>query len=57
MSQARARSVVKFLIENKRIEPENLAAAGFSEYQPVDESDTAEARAKNRRIELKLTEP
>jgi chemotaxis protein MotB len=31
-------------------------AAGFGEYQPLDTADTVEARDKNRRIELKLTE-
>ena len=33
-----------------------LVAAGFGENQPLDPEDTPEARARNRRIELKLTE-
>jgi chemotaxis protein MotB len=33
-----------------------LVAAGFGEFQPLDEADTDEARTRNRRIELKLTE-
>ncbi|TIV48455.1 MAG: peptidoglycan-binding protein, partial [Mesorhizobium sp.] len=33
-----------------------LVAAGFGEFQPLDPADTDEARSKNRRIELKLTE-
>jgi chemotaxis protein MotB len=33
-----------------------LVAAGFGEYQPLDGADNDEARRKNRRIELKLTE-
>ena len=33
-----------------------LAAAGFGEFNPVDPANTEEARARNRRIELKLTE-
>jgi chemotaxis protein MotB len=36
--------------------PERLSANGFGQYQPIDPGDTAEARARNRRIELKLTE-
>jgi chemotaxis protein MotB len=36
--------------------PERLAATGFGEYAPVNAEDTPEARAQNRRIELKLTE-
>lgn len=55
LSSARATSVVKFLIENG-VPPSRLVAAGFGEFQPLDPADTDEARTKNRRIELKLTE-
>lgn len=55
LSTARSTSVVKFLIENG-VPPERLVAAGFGEFQPLDDADTAEARDRNRRIELKLTE-
>ncbi|MHC5233823.1 peptidoglycan -binding protein [Brucella sp. LJL56] len=55
LSSARATAVVKFLIANG-VPANRLVAAGFGEYQPLDASDTADARAKNRRIELKLTE-
>lgn len=55
LSTARATSVVKFLIANG-VPPSRLVAAGFGEFQPLDPADTDEARAKNRRIELKLTE-
>jgi chemotaxis protein MotB len=33
-----------------------LVAAGFGEFQPIDAGATDDALAKNRRIELKLTE-
>jgi chemotaxis protein MotB len=55
LSSARATSVVKFLIANG-VPANRLVAAGFGEYQPLDTADTVEARAANRRIELKLTE-
>ncbi len=55
LSAARAISVVRYLID-RGIPPERLVAAGFGEYQPIEEGDTEEAYAKNRRIELKLTE-
>lgn len=55
LSSARATSVVKFLIENG-VPAKRLVAAGFGEFQPLDEAGTDEARSKNRRIELKLTE-
>jgi chemotaxis protein MotB len=55
LSSARATSVVKFLIENG-VPANRLVAAGFGEFQPLDGADSDEARASNRRIELKLTE-
>lgn len=55
LSSARATSVVKFLIENG-VPANRLVAAGFGEYQPLDTADSEDARSKNRRIELKLTE-
>ena len=56
LSQARALSVVIYMVEQEGIEPHRLAALGFGEYQPINPADTPEARAQNRRIELKLTE-
>jgi len=55
LSSARATSVVKFLIE-EGVPPNRLVAAGFGEFQPLDPADTQDARDRNRRIELKLTE-
>jgi chemotaxis protein MotB len=56
LSQARALSVVRFMSSDLGIDPRRLAANGFGEYQPLNPADTPEARAQNRRIELKLTE-
>jgi len=56
LSQARALSVVKYLIEREGIPANRLAATGFGEFQPVALGDSPEALAANRRIELKLTE-
>ena len=56
LSQARALSVVKYMSEELGVLPSRLAATGFGEYQPFDPANTDEARAKNRRIEIKLTE-
>jgi chemotaxis protein MotB len=55
LSTGRATAVVKFLIDNG-VPARRLVAAGFGEFQPLDPSDTQDARDKNRRIELKLTE-
>jgi chemotaxis protein MotB len=56
LSTARALSVVRDLVE-LGIPASRLAAAGYGEYQPVDPHDGEDAYRKNRRIELKLTEP
>ncbi len=53
LSAARAVAVVQYLI-SKGVQPDRLAAAGFGEFQPLD-AGTDDA-ARNRRIELKLTE-
>jgi Flagellar motor protein len=55
LSASRAISVVKFLI-SQGVPADRLVAAGFGEFQPLAEGDSVEARAQNRRIELKLTE-
>ncbi|MEX0329351.1 MAG: peptidoglycan -binding protein [Ruegeria sp.] len=56
LSQGRALSVVRYMVDALDIPPQRLAANGFGEFQPVNPDDTPEARAQNRRIELKLTE-
>ncbi|UOB16198.1 OmpA family protein [Abyssalbus ytuae] len=55
LSTKRATAIVKILMENKNIKPDNLTAAGRGEYIPVAPNDTAEGKAKNRRIEVILT--
>ncbi len=56
LSQARALSVVKYMVNSLGISPSRLAANGFGQYQPVNTEDSDAARAQNRRIELKFTE-
>jgi chemotaxis protein MotB len=56
LSQARALSVVRYMIAAEGLPADRLAATGFGEFQPVDSGDSPEALARNRRIELKFTE-
>lgn len=55
LSVMRATAVVKALLENGTIEPTRLSASGRSEFLPLDDNNTPEARAKNRRTEIILT--
>jgi chemotaxis protein MotB len=54
LSTARATSVARYLIEHDGVDPKRLVAAGYGEFRPKDTNDTAEGRAKNRRIEIIL---
>jgi len=56
LSQGRALSVVRYLTETQNIPAERLAALGYGEFQPLDPGNTPDARARNRRIELKFAE-
>ena len=56
LSQARALSVVLYLVTSEQMPPRRLSANGFGEYQPINSANSRDARAQNRRIELKLTE-
>ena len=55
LSVLRSTSVCRYLTEVEKVDPNRLTATGKSQYQPVDPTDSEEARAKNRRIEIILT--
>ena len=55
LSTKRATAIVSILAENKAINKQNLTAAGRSEYAPLLSNDSADGKAKNRRIEIILT--
>jgi chemotaxis protein MotB len=55
LSAARAITVVKLLIADG-VPADHVGAAGFADNQPLDPADTPDAYAKNRRIELRLTD-
>ena len=54
LSSARAIAIVKYLV-SQGIDPDHLSANGFGEHQPLATGNTPEAWAKNRRIEIQLT--
>jgi chemotaxis protein MotB len=53
LSQKRAESVMQFLI-SQGLNPGLITARGLGETDPVASNDTAQGRAKNRRVELSL---
>ena len=55
LSTKRATEVLKLLLKNNAIDPQNLTAAGKGEFAPLASNSTADGKSKNRRIEVVLT--
>jgi len=56
LSAARSITIVRFIKEGYKYPGDHLSATSFGRYRPVGDNDTAKGRAKNRRIELVLSE-
>ncbi|HDS1734500.1 flagellar motor protein MotD [Pseudomonas sp. BP8] len=54
LSASRAASIVRLLAMNG-VNPGRMASVGYGEYQPVATNDTAEGRARNRRVVLVIS--
>ncbi len=54
LSQRRAEAVKQYLVK-KGISPKRIKATGYGDTQPIATNDTPEGRAKNRRIEVRIT--
>ncbi len=54
LSTARASKVLEYLVNNKNMKSKYLEASGRGEADPIASNDTAEGRAKNRRVEIKI---
>jgi chemotaxis protein MotB len=52
LSTARATAVVALLVDRHGFDPSLVAAAGYSEYHPVQANNTVQGRAANRRVDL-----
>ena len=55
LSQGRAEAVRQYLIQNG-VQPWRVKATGKGESEPITENKTAEGRAMNRRVEVRLSE-
>ena len=52
LSVKRATSVARVMINDFKIAPERIIAAGRGEYNPIASNDSAEGRSKNRRTRI-----
>ncbi len=52
LSQNRADSVMRYLVEKGNVSPDNLYSRGHGESAPLDRSGTEAARFKNRRVDI-----
>ena len=54
LSTYRALSVYEYLVNDCGLAPDNLMHSGFGEYKPIADNSTAEGRAQNRRVEIRI---
>lgn len=52
LSTGRSTAVVAYLIAKFGFEPNRLSAAGYAEFRPAADNDSAEGRARNRRVDI-----
>lgn len=52
LSVMRSVNFMKIILENPRLDPRNISAKGYGEYQPTATNETKEGRALNRRVEV-----
>lgn len=54
LSDYRALAVFDFLVDECKVSPIKMKHSGRGEYVPIASNDTAEGRAQNRRVEIKI---
>lgn len=52
LSQKRAESVKRYLVQHFQLEPERLSITGYGKSNPITTNDTPEGRSKNRRVQV-----
>lgn len=55
LSVARSVTVARYLVEEHDINPRRMVATGYGEHHPIDTNETAEGRARNRRVTLVIS--
>ncbi|MFK5949935.1 MAG: flagellar motor protein MotB [Methylococcales bacterium] len=57
LAAGRAVTVADFMMKKKGIDPNRIVVEGYADTKPLVNNDTAENRAKNRRVEIIITQP
>ena len=52
LSTARATNIIKYMTDKYKFPPSRLSAVGYGEYMPLENNDTPQGRAKNRRVDI-----
>lgn len=52
LSSARATSVMRYLQKHAGLQAQQFSVAGYGEFRPIDSNQTAEGRARNRRVDI-----
>lgn len=52
LSTDRASGIVRYFIDEARMEPERLSAAGYAEFKPIAGNSTPDGRGRNRRVDI-----
>jgi outer membrane protein OmpA-like peptidoglycan-associated protein len=55
LSRRRAEKVADYLMKNFKLDAGRVAVMWYGEGNPVDSNNTAEGRAKNRRVEVAVS--
>lgn len=52
LSAARSVNVLRYFQEEEGLDPKRLSAVAFAQYRPIDDNNTPEGRAFNRRVDI-----
>ncbi|CAM4470386.1 flagellar motor protein MotB [Paenibacillus tarimensis] len=54
LSAKRAINFMSILISTGKLDPKLISPTGYGEYRPIESNETAQGRAKNRRVEVSI---